>query len=127
MRGFILTLLLSFILFACDPGYECDYYIENQASGSINYRFFWRYHDQFIFDGDLEPNEREFLTETRGIGIAHNEFLYLAESLFINDTIRINVKDTILYRADKVDDHYGEYTLIISQELISPDSTNITK
>ncbi|MCP4584250.1 MAG: hypothetical protein GY839_21770 [candidate division Zixibacteria bacterium] len=110
--------VMGLYLLGCDPGYECDYYIKNQTSDSLSYKLYWRSHDLYQYDGTLETGERKYLIGEGSIGFAANMFDLKAESLFVNDTIRINVEDTTLYRTDKENKHYGKYTVIIKQEHI---------
>jgi hypothetical protein len=111
--------LTSIFWFACDPGYDCEYYMNNGTSDTLRYTLYWRQHDLYKKEGFISPGERKLITEESGVGYASNGFPTWAENLFVNDSIRINVEDPSIYRKDVESQYHGVYTVLITDSLLT--------
>ena len=115
----LFTIFNTVIFMGCDPGYNCDYYLENDTKDTIAYKLYWRSHDLYKKTGKIPNGKSLLIASNGGLGFARNEFLWRAESLYINDSIRINTCDTAMFVTNEETDPYGKYTLVLTDSLIA--------
>ncbi len=114
-----MVFLYASIFISCDPGYNCDYYLANNTEDTIAYKLYWRSHELYMKTGKIPNGKSVLIANNGGIGFADNEFLWWAETLFVNDSIRINTCDTAMFITNEETNSYGRYTMIITDSLIA--------
>lgn len=112
--------ILSSVVFllGCDPGYTSHYRLRNLTTSTIKYSLYWREHNLYNYTGALGIDEDQEILSESSIGVANNGFEFWAESLFVNDSVRIIPCDTAMFITNYESDVEGVYTLVLTDSLI---------
>ena len=119
MKLKLITIAIVIILLTgCEPGYENRYRIRNSTTESCEYTLYWRNEALHRYSGTLKVDAEKIISKEAGLGNAYNGFQFWAETLFVNDSIRIIPCDTAMFITNSEDNSDGDYTLILTDSLI---------
>lgn len=114
----MLLLFVLVLMSGCDPSATEHYRFRNETSSSIKYKLYWRSHNLYEYTDSLESQEEREVLSNDIMGFSNNEFMCWAETLYVNDSIRIIPCDITMFITNNEDDAEGTYTLIFTDSLL---------